>query len=322
MLEAMAVLLLGATGFLGAWTARSLSAATTTSGTQVIALVRPSSSTWRIDGIPGVRVVRASEAEWPDEVERAAADTVLSLDWAGVAGSARDDGSQWSNLERMTAVAAAAARSGAERFVGIGSQAEYGPHDQTLTEGAHTAPVTEYGKAKLEASRQTRAVCEAAGVTWVWGRVFSTFGPLDHGHWLLPQIATALLEGRDIELSSGEQRWSYLYGADAGAALAALATAPGASGIVNVGHPDAPRLRDTIEEFARHLPHGGRLLFGAIPMGPTSVTRLEPDTSRLEALGWRPRVARDEALAETARWLSGAEVADPARPGSALPAPR
>lgn len=313
----MTVLVLGATGFIGSWAVRAL-----VGRADVVVLARPGSDTWRVDGVPGVDVRRADPDAWADAIAALAPDTVLSLDWSGVGGAHRDDASQWDNLARQRLVLEAAAGAGVRRFVGVGSQAEYGPRDERISEDADAAPVTEYGRAKLEASRESQELCGGAGVEWVWARVFSTYGPLDHGYWLLPQVAAALLAGRDVELSPGTQRWSYLYGADAGEAMAVLATSADARGIVNVGHPDAPVLRSTIEEFARHLPQGGELQFGAIPLGPTAVTRLEPDTRKLEGLGWRPTTPLAEGLSATARWLGGSEVPDPARAGHALPGPR
>lgn len=313
----MTVLLLGASGFLGSWALRRLA-----SRHPVTVLLRPTSDPWRIAGVDGVELRTAPETDWADVVRDVAPDVLLSLDWNGVAGAHRDDPAQWANLERHRILLEAAAAAGTRRYVGVGSQAEYGPHDEPILETMPVAPVTEYGRAKLAAAEASRELCASAGMEWVWARVFSTYGPLDHGHWLLPQIADALLAGRDIDLSPGTQLWSYLYGADAGEALSVLAVAPDAEGIVNVGDPTAPQLRWTIEEFARHLPRGGTLRFGAIPFGPTSVRRLVPDVGKLEALGWRPRTGLTEGLELTARWLRGDPVDDPARPGIPLTGPR
>jgi nucleoside-diphosphate-sugar epimerase len=312
----MRVLVLGATGFIGSWAVRAL-----VPRAEVIALTRPAGAAWRIADLPGVELRTAGEDEWAGEIAGIRPDVIVSLDWAGVAGAHRDDDAQWANLDRQRLVLEAGAAAGVSRYVGVGSQAEYGPRDDCIQETAEPHPVTEYGRAKLAASEASRAFCADAGIQWVWARVFSTYGPLDHGHWLLPQIADALLAGRDVELSPGTQAWSYLYGADAGEAMAMLATAAGAGGVVNVGHPDAPVLRETIERFAAHLPRGGELLFGAIPLGPQAVRRLQPDTGRLEALGWAPATTLEAGLELTATWLAGGSVPDPARTGSDLPSP-
>ncbi|MDO8108500.1 NAD(P)-dependent oxidoreductase [Isoptericola sp. b441] len=300
----MTILVLGASGFLGAWTVRALKAA----GAAPVALVRPSSALARIDGL--VDVLAVDEVSWPHAIADLRPSVVVSLDWMGVRGGSRDDPSQQENVARIRSTAQAASRAGAARFVGVGSQAEYGPRDAPVDEAAALAPVTAYGRAKVAAAEATRAVCAETGMDWVWARVFSTYGPLDHPYWLLPRVGDALMAGESVALTAGEQRWSYLYGPDAGAALAALATHADVHGVVNVGHPDAPRLRDTVETFATHFPGGGPLRFGAIPYSANQVMRLQPKTGRLAALGWRPSVALEDGLAETAAWLQGKDVTD------------
>lgn len=309
----MTILVLGASGFLGAWAVRALRAR----DADVVALVRPTSAVARIEGL--VDVVREPEISWPQVIAELRPSVVISLDWAGVGGEFRDDPSQLMNVARLRGLAEAAANSGASRFVGVGSQAEYGPRDVPVDEEQAPAPVTAYGRAKVAAAAATQAICVESGMDWVWARVFSTYGPLDHQHWLLPRVADALMAGETIDLTAGDQRWSYLYGTDAGAALATLVTHPRARGIVNVGHPEAPRLRDTIEQFARHFSSAGMLRFGGIPYSANQVMRLQPRTDRLAALGWRPDVDLATGLAETAAWIQGHDVVDRL---TGLPLPR
>lgn len=313
----MTTLVLGASGFIGSWVARVLAAR----GESTTVLVRPSSDLWRLDGVSGLTIVAAPESNWSQAIADIRPTAIVSLDWSGVAGANRNDDSQWSNLDRQREVLTVAAASGTRRFVGVGSQAEYGPKSQPITEDLPANPVTGYGEAKLAAMQASREFCAANGIEWVWARIFSVYGPLDNGHWLLPLVADALRAGRDIELTTGEQQWSYLYALDAGSALATLATHPDAAGIVNVGNPSAPRLRDTLETFASHYSgtSDGRLLFGARPFEPNPVMRLEPAMARLEALGWAVGVGMDEGLAATMSWLLGQSIADPTEPGRSLP---
>lgn len=302
----MTVILLGASGFLGSWTARALMA----EGVDVVALVRASTDIWRIEPIPALRVVRREPADWATVIMSLRPEVLVSCEWQGVAGVHRDDPSQWDNLDRLERVLDAARSAGARRFVGVGSQAEYGPVGGRISEQHEAAPVTEYGKAKLAAMTRSRELTRDNGMEWAWARVFSTFGPLDNDSWLLPTIADALLAGRRIPLSPGEQHWSYLPGWDAGRALSRLAITPNAAGIYNVGHPNAPRLRDVIEQFARPFGRPDLLGFGDIELGATAVHHLEPDTARLESLGWRADSDLSEALAESGAWFSGDRTSD------------
>lgn len=307
--------ILGGSGFLGAWVARALIA----QGHEVVGLLRPSSQPWRIEGMPGLSTVFALENDWPTEIGRIAPETLVSLDWAGVDSSKRDDEAQWANLDRQRAAFAAAAKAGTRRYVGIGSQAEYGPRTDRIVESVDPRPRTVYGRAKLAALSQLREAAERTGLEWVWARVFSVYGPMDNPGFLLHAIAEALQAGKDVELSSGEQLWSYLYASDAATAVAVLSTHANAGGVYNLGHPSAPRLRDLIEEFASHFSSGGRLLFAAEPSAKSAISRLEPDMDRLLSLGWRPRTSSADGLRTTAEWLRSRRVPDPFQSGREIP---
>ncbi len=310
----MSVLILGASGFLGSWSVRALVG----QGVRPVALVRPGSSLWRLDGISDCTIVRASAAEWPRAIAELRPQALLSLDWAGITGPERDDPAQWRNVDRFRAVVEAAVGSGVRRIVGVGSQAEFGPRTGLIGEMDEPAPVSEYGRAKTAARAILREMAATAGVSWTWARVFSTYGPLDHDHWLLPGIARGIMAGEPVPLTAGEQQWSYLHGADAGRALAMLA-ADDQNGDANVGSPWTRRLRDTVEEFARSFPTTAELRFGAVAYGPQQVMHLEPELERLCSLGWQPLIGQTDGLAMTAAWLRGETVPDPLLPGRSLP---
>ncbi len=283
---------------------------------------RPSSDLWRLRGVQGIRMVEVPSEEWGESIAREKPDVIVALDWNGVASTFRDDEqAQFENVRRQGEVIEAAIRCGAGRFVGLGSQAEYGMVHGRVAEVAPSDPITAYGRAKVEALRSMRHRLEQAGLEWVWARIFSVYGPLEGDGWLLPSIADAAAQGIPIALTEARQPWSYLYAADAGTALTALASHPSASGIYNVGNPQAPALRESIEIFAHALGASSLLRFGARPpSGP--VIRLEPDVTRLQSLGWTPGVSAEDGLARTAEWFSGVEVRDPFDPERPLPGRR
>ena len=315
---AMRVIVLGASGFLSAWAIRSLVG----DGHLVTAVARPGSDLWRLAGVDGVSILRAADAAWPDAIEQSGADALLSLDWSGAATSHHeDDAAQLANLPRQAALIGAAARAGVTRIVGVGSQTEYGVQQHPIAEEVEPDPATAYGRAKVASQRQLADLAQRAGIHWVWARVFSLYGPLDADARLLPSIADAAATGSRIALTPATQPWSYLAAPDAGRALALLATDPGAAGIVNVAHPEAPPLRQHIEEFAAVLGATGLLDFGAIPPGSNSSTRIA-DIGRLRQLGWEPRLDTATALRLTAEWLRGGTVADPVLSGTTLPTRR
>ena len=297
----MRAVITGGSGFLGSWVTRAMLAR----GHELLVLTR-SPDAWRLRGLAGANIRSTEPSAWAAEIASFAPDTLLLLDWAGVDGPSRDSPQQFENIPRQRGLIEAALTAGANRILATGSQAEYGPRLDRIPEDAPPHPVTPYGQAKVQAAEQLAELTGQAGADGVWARVFSVFGPLDNEGLLLATVADRLMADEDVALSSGEQAWSYLAAPDAGRALAVLAER--GSGAVNVGHPDAPKLRDTIETFAAHFHSAGRLVFGDSPSPGAS--RLQPDTTRLEALGWRPEIEVPAALATTARWLRREPVDD------------
>src|SRR5579863_501918 len=124
---AMKVFLTGASGFLGAHVLSRLHA----EGHSVGALLRRPIKPWRLArGIATTTLIEGDLAE-PDSYRNALANfapqAVIHLAWWGVNNRDRDDQRQVDNLSATVALLKQAASSGARHFIGLGSQAEYGP---------------------------------------------------------------------------------------------------------------------------------------------------------------------------------------------------
>ena len=112
---------------------------------------------------------------------------------------------------------------GCERFVATGSQAEYGPQTDLITEETLPQPIDAYGSAKLATCVLSRQLALDIGIDWIWGRIFSVYGKYEPPGRMLPDLIEALLAGKDYTLSAATQYWDYLHSTDCAEALVALA---------------------------------------------------------------------------------------------------
>jgi UDP-glucose 4-epimerase len=301
------ILVAGGTGFLGSWLSRYL----VSKGHEVTVLARQNSSPWRLGSEFGGDVVALRETQWPDFILRKKFEVFVSCDWAGVEGSERNNPVQLENIKRITNCLDAFIKSKGRYFVGVGSQAEYGNPNHQISENSECAPTTLYGVTKLDTCRRTQAMLSGTGVSWSWARIFSTYGPLDTGNWLLNSAIDSFRENRIMEVTPCEQLWSYLYASDAARALAQIALSEKSQGIYNLGHPLAPPLHDTLLLLHQLMRTESKLNIGAIPYREDQVMVLQPDVTRLQNLGWVPEVSMEKGLLQTAIWRNAELVDDP-----------
>ena len=302
------IFMTGATGFLGARTLRTL--LDMDDSVEIAVLIRPEANTWRIEEeLKSSRVIavegRFEEVDsYRKPMRLFAPHTVAHLGWSGVEGKARNEPHQVDiNIQGTVDLARVSLEAGASRWLGLGSQAEYGPSNAPLDESARAQPTTLYGAAKLSCFHLTRTICQQAGVEFAWMRVFSLYGPRDNPDWLIPYVIRKILSGEAPKLTSGSQLWDYLYIDDAADAVAKMALCR-KEGVFNLGSGYPLPVRSIVEKARDLIDPKFALQFGQMPFRPDQVTFLSAKTEALcSAIDWRPETGIPEGLAKTVEWF-------------------
>ena len=289
------ILITGAGGFVGAAVAKAAIAG----GHEVVACVRKDVSRLACvaDRISLQRVDLSDHARLAEVVAEAKPDIVIHSAWEGVGGALRSSDIQLDNVRTAVRLCDAAIAAGARKFVGIGSQAEYGRYDRRIVETDLPQPTMIYGAAKLAANHLTAARCREAGIQFAWLRLFAAYGPGDNSNWLIPSTAASLVRGTVPQCSPGTQKWDYLHIDDVADGILAAATADEATGVFNLSSGDPVAVRTIVETLRDIAAPGVEPAFGAIPFGPDQIMHLEGDNRRLrEATGWSVKVPLTEGL--------------------------
>jgi len=299
----MRILITGATGFLGGHLLKRLSAEDVT----VAILIRPQSNRWRIEhlGMNFVKII--GDLRQPqgisDAIKDFAPDTVIHLAWSGVLNRYRNEQLQLDNLFGNLALLRIANEAGCRTWIGLGSQAEYGPLNIRINEDAPTRPSTLYGITKLCTCLLSQYLCAQLNMRFVWLRLFSAYGPADNPGWLIPYVILTLLRGERPALTTGEQRWDYLFVEDTAEVIYRVATRSDVQGIFNLGSGKAYTVRTIVERIRDLIDPSLPLGFGEVPYRADQIMHLQADISRLQqATGWSPRVSLDEGLRRTVEW--------------------
>jgi nucleoside-diphosphate-sugar epimerase len=299
----MHCLITGAAGFLGSWLVRQL----LQEGHSVIAVVRAKPHACRTDGWgKDVRIVHGTLEDPESLGEQLAADKInvfFHLAWFGVNAEWRNHSSQIStNVVATIRLWEIARDLGCTHWIGLGSQAEYGPRLGVIQEDLPLQPATAYGVAKLASAMLTAKMAEIANMRHTWVRLAAIYGPGDDPAHLIPSTILTLLAGKKPALTMGEQRWDYLYVEDAAKALARVA-ATGATGSLNLASGKTVVIRKLVERIKALVDPNLPLGFGDHSYREDQVMHLEPDVGKLRlATGWAPEVSLDEGLRRTVAW--------------------
>ncbi len=228
----------------------------------------------------------------------------------------------WSvNVGGTRSAADAALEAGVRLFVHMSSSAVYGiPGACPITGDTPTAPVENYGRAKLAAEREVQALAQK-GLPSLILRPRTILGPGRLGIFQI--LFEWIRDGRNIYvIGSGDNPFQFVHVDDLVSA-ALLGVENGVQGIFNIGADRFSTLRDDLGTTVRHA--GSRTAIVGLPVGFTvSVLKLldvlkicplapwhyltyhkpfyfdllEP----MKRLGWKPRYGNAEMMIQAYDW--------------------
>lgn len=232
-------------------------------------------------------------------------DAFLHLAWGFTVGEQRNNLKQQAdNVQYALDAVELAGRFGCHAFMGAGSQAEYGPKQEDLTEDALPKPATAYGIAKLCAGQMTRLSCRNKGMRHIWPRILSTYGPCSPYQTVLYYTIRELLAGRVPQLSGGDQVWDFVYLRDTARALLALLEKGRDGEVYLVASGKTRLLKEFLEKTRDEIDPALPLGLGAVPYGPATVMHLGADIAKIKQdTGWEPTTTFEDGIRETIEWV-------------------
>lgn len=232
-------------------------------------------------------------------------DTFYHIAW-GNTGENRNSSTelQSRNIAYTLAAVKTAYALGCRRFIGAGSQAEYGPMDvDKISPDSPVNPTTPYGAAKLASGQLARMLCKELGMECIWPRIFSVYGIYEKETTMVASGLRKMLAGEKTSFTPALQRWDYLFSADAGRAYYLIGEKGKDGAVYCVGSGKAALLKDYIEIMAE-LTGAEETGIGARPYPEGAVMNLCADISSLTAdTGFVPEYTFREGIRETITWL-------------------
>jgi UDP-glucose 4-epimerase len=135
-------------------------------------------------------------------------------------------------------------RLGCHVFLTTGSQAEYGPVGEILSELSPKKPVNAFGACKLAFSElgSQKALCH--GMRFLSAKVLSVYGTGDRDDSVISYIINGLVNNDEISLSDGSLFWDFLHSHDLAEAILALIENDKCYGEYIIGEGSRLKLKD------------------------------------------------------------------------------
>jgi nucleoside-diphosphate-sugar epimerase len=298
----MKVVVTGPTGSIGSELVGEL----ISEGHEVTAIVRPGSN--RLDNIPKsdlVSVIECDISNYKSLYGRGKCDLFFHLAWEGTTVLSRNDAAiQSKNIQYALDATSLAKDWGARRFIGTGSQAEYGPSDTPLSSTTPIRPISAYGVAKYAAGRLCGLYCKDNGMEFSWARILSAYGKNDADNTLIMYLIRTLKKGEIPRLTKCEQTWDYIYSKDCAKALVAICYKGEDGKTYCIGNGSKIPLKDYVEEIKMQINPKIEISYGALAYYPDQPMMLCADISELtKDTDFVPQTSFRNGIKQIIGWL-------------------
>jgi GDP-L-fucose synthase len=220
------------------------------------------------------------------------------------------------NLQIQNNVIEAAADFGVEKLLFLGSSCIYPKFaQQPIVESAMLTGALEptneaYAIAKIAGIRLCQAYAREFGKKFISAMPTNLYGPgdnfdLNNSHVLpalLRKVHEAKLTGAKevIVWGTGTPRREFLHADDLAAACRFLLENHDDPALINVGYGDDVTIQELAGTICEVVGFTGALTFDTTK--PDGTPRKLMDSSRLLALGWKPRIALKDGIRQTYEW--------------------
>ena len=239
------------------------------------------------------------------ELENAVhSDLFIHCAWKGVSSTEREQSTQITyNITLTIDSVILASLIKCKRWIGIGSQAEYGLVNDIANEDTTPInPFSAYGKAKVACYWVASGLCQIFGLEILWCRVFSLYGINDNPNYLIPYVIQACIEGISPSLTNCEQKWDYLHVKDGANAIFNLAQSS-KTGVFNIGSGKTIILKNVVDFIKQEINANLIIGYGEKPYAENQIMHLEADIYKLKkTINWEPTIDLEEGLMETIKF--------------------
>lgn len=301
--QAMNVIMTGATGFIGSNLLRTL----LHKGHKVTVIVRDST---KIDSEikSKINIINCDLEDINSLIIAPLPqhnDTVFfHFSWEGTSGSSRGDTEkQLNNIKYACEALRLAVRSGCKKFINAGSIMEYEVMKNLTVDGFKPEINNIYAVSKLTADFILKTLAATLNIEYNNVIISNVYGPGEKSERFLCNTLKKMLDNKPIEMTEGLQLYDFIYIDDAVEAIVAVASNGLPFHSYYIGNKQQKPLRNYMQEMKRVLNSKSELRFGAIPFNRVGLNYTEFNTNSLETIGIVPKIDFSEGIMITRNWI-------------------
>ena len=210
------------------------------------------------------------------------------------------------NVKGMINLLEACVSANVKKFVNTSTFFVYSRNNTNLSkETDDAAPVSLYALSKLQAEQVCTFYAREYGLHCITFRLFPPYGYADGEQKLIPHVIRSFLENKELKLTTGMQKWDYIFIDDiVRAYIAAVDTPlPPEHTILNLGCGNPVTIKVVINKIHSIVGSGVAPFWGAVPHRMNEVWFSGADIDKIRSvLHWKPMVSLDEGLNKTVEY--------------------
>ena len=310
MFEGKRILITGGTGFIGS----KLAAELLRLGADVHITSRKADGGWRIEEIRSkVTIHESSLTDGPEVmalVQKIQPNYIFHL---ASSTNRKNDLALYEEQygihvqSSLNLIRAATALPSFVRLIHTGTNEEYGRGPSPYQESQREDPVQPYSLTKIMGTHLVQFAAKELHFPAVIVRLSLTYGPCQGPGMFITGLIKSCIEGKDFDMTPGEQTRDFNYVDDAVQGLILAATTPSIEGeIFNIGSGREIQVREMAERIYAYMKPRMKLNVGAVPYRPGGELMhcwLDITKAR-ERLGYLPKTPLEDGLQKTLDWYN------------------
>lgn len=257
------VVITGISGFIGS----NISEYLLSQNCKVYAIIRENSNLKKLEGFKSeIIFFQIDDVDLKIKLEALGEFSLIHCAWNGVGSELRNIWQiQIENISFFAKILSFIESSIIKKIIFLGSQAEYGKFVFQVNEESPLDLNSAYGVSKNTCRLMLELFATEKNINWIWLRVFSLFGPKEDERWLIPSLIKKMKNSEVIELTKGEQVYSYMYVKDFSKIIYLILDKKVHNGIYNIANNETMILKDLIVILKEKINKDAKLIFGALP---------------------------------------------------------